>query len=235
MGEYVWLRRVRMWCEERGSGEPVVLLHGGALDSRFWSPVRDRLARRFQVIAPDTRGHGRSSAGEGPLSHRAMAGDLVEFLETMIVGPVHLVGQDEGAMVAVWVALWRPDLVDRLVLVSPAFRENGEPSANRLDIAGTLDLFTPDYGDLSPDYPAVVRAFAARVAAGPSISRADVMAITQPTLVMCGDTDLTLGYCAQLRTLIGDCELAVVPGTGYFFLREKPVLCTEILERFLTR
>ncbi|MEV1205839.1 alpha/beta fold hydrolase, partial [Microbispora rosea] len=58
-----------VWHEERGSGEPVVLLHSGVADSGMWDPQWEPLGERFRVIRLDFRGHGRTPCvAEGPYS-----------------------------------------------------------------------------------------------------------------------------------------------------------------------
>jgi pimeloyl-ACP methyl ester carboxylesterase len=60
MGAYAALSQGRVWYEQRGDGEPLVLIHGGAVDSRFFEHNVGPLAERFRVIAIDLWGHGRT-------------------------------------------------------------------------------------------------------------------------------------------------------------------------------
>jgi pimeloyl-ACP methyl ester carboxylesterase len=118
------LPTVPMWYDERGDGDPLVLLHpgGAGVDSRALGPNLDALSRRFRAFTPEQRAHGRTPDGDGPLSYLDMAGDTVTFIEELIGGPVHLLGYSDGAVTALTAALRRPDLVRRLVLVAGVFR-----------------------------------------------------------------------------------------------------------------
>ena len=58
-------RRWALWWAEQGSGEPLVLLHGGLADARFFSRNVPALAERFRVYTPDARGHGHTLTGPG--------------------------------------------------------------------------------------------------------------------------------------------------------------------------
>lgn len=98
---------------DRGSGPPVVLLHGGALDHRLWEPQLAVLARTHRVVAPDLRGHGWSTTPGAPFRH---ADDVATLLRGLDLGPAILVGISLGARTAVDVALEAPDLVDGLVV-----------------------------------------------------------------------------------------------------------------------
>jgi pimeloyl-ACP methyl ester carboxylesterase len=104
--------------------QPVVLMHGAnwdfGLGADRWFPTMVPLGRTFRVIAPDQLGGGATDAPRdisqiGNLQVRAQ--HMLEFVEGLGVGPVHLVGQSQGAWIAAFIALRRPDLVDRLVLV----------------------------------------------------------------------------------------------------------------------
>jgi pimeloyl-ACP methyl ester carboxylesterase len=106
------------WYERRGAGEPLVLLHPGMADARAFDPNIDALAERFQVYTPERRGHGRTPDVDGPITYDGMARDTIEFLQTIVGGPAHLLGCSDGAIVALQTALLRPDFVRRLVLVA---------------------------------------------------------------------------------------------------------------------
>jgi pimeloyl-ACP methyl ester carboxylesterase len=96
-----------------GTGPPVVLLHGGALDHRMWSDQIPVLARDHRVIAVDARGHGRSSTPVGPFRH---CDDLAAMLEKLQTGPATLVGLSLGGGTAVDTALEHPAAVAALVV-----------------------------------------------------------------------------------------------------------------------
>ena len=66
MAGYAELTNGSVWYDERGSGEPLVLLHGGAVDARFFEHNIDGLADHFRVITTDLWGHGRTADREGP-------------------------------------------------------------------------------------------------------------------------------------------------------------------------
>ncbi len=107
--------------EDRGRGDPVVLVHGDVGDRRSWVAVAPVLARSHRVLAYSRRHHWPNEAirpGEGSLLD-VHAADLVALLEEAGAAPAHLVGHSFGACVAMLVARDRPDLVRSLVLVEP--------------------------------------------------------------------------------------------------------------------
>ncbi|MFI2236029.1 alpha/beta fold hydrolase [Streptomyces chrestomyceticus] len=98
---------------DTGSGRPLVLLHGGFLDHRMWDRQVPAFATKYRVIAPDARGHGRSTNATGPFRP---ADDVAGLLRHLGTGPVILVGLSMGAATAVDTALEYPELVSGLVV-----------------------------------------------------------------------------------------------------------------------
>ena len=234
------LADVSMWYDERGQGDPCVLLHpgGAGVDSRALAPNLDGLAQVCHAYTPEQRAHGRTPDVDGPVSYDLMAKDTVMFIESVIGQPVRLVGCSDGAVVALMVARHRPDLVRRLVFVAGVFHRDGWEE-------GVLDgeppeFFKQSYGEVSPDgighYDVVVAKLAAMHAREPALTQADLRKITPRTLVMVGDDDeVRLEHAIAMYRSMPDAELAVVPGTSHGLLAEKPGLCNLLITEFLTK
>ena len=181
---------------------------------------------------------GRTPDPGGPISYAAMADDTVEFIETVVGGPVFLAGCSDGAVVALTVARRRPDLVRRLVLAAGVFHRDGWAD-------GVLDEEPPEflrqsYGELSPDgighYEEIVAKLATMHASESAFTTADLGQISGRTLVMVADDDqVRLEHALELYRSLPDAELAVVPGTSHGLLVEKPALCNLLITEFLAR
>ena len=92
----------------------VLLLHAGIADSRMWQPQIEVLeAAGYRVITPDLRGFGERRLEPAPFSN-------VRDAEAVLDGPAAVVGASLGGRVALELAVHRPDLVERLVLIAPA-------------------------------------------------------------------------------------------------------------------
>jgi pimeloyl-ACP methyl ester carboxylesterase len=236
---YADLRGIRTWYQERGSGEPLVLLHGGIVDSRFFEQNLPDLAERFHVYAYDRRGHGRSPDVEGPMTFEAGVDDTVALLEDVIGGAADLLGHSNGAFIAMLTAMCRPELVHRLVLVSGGFHRDGLVfSADEGDPQEMVAEFGPSYGEVSPEgeehFPVIVDKTAELERKQPALAQAALRDIKAPTLLMFGDDDLvTIEHIKATYEGIPDAELAIIPGTSHFLLQEKPALCNRIIADFL--
>ncbi len=102
-----------LWHETAGEGPPVLLVHAGICDARMWEPQWDALASGHRVVRCDLRGFGRTPI---PPQLFSPAADLAELLELLDLGPAAVVGASYGGLVALDLALARPELVSRLVL-----------------------------------------------------------------------------------------------------------------------
>ena len=230
-----------LWWAEQGTGEPLVLLHGGLTDARFFSGNVPALADRFHVYTPDARGHGHTPDVPGPITPELLLQDTVAFLTTVVGGPAHLAGHSLGGATALHVALRYPGLVRRLILISASIRPP-RPQASDPPWPGLADLVRflgPGYGEVSPDgqghFPVVASKVVTMLAGEPALAQAELGGIGSRTLLMAGDEDaVPLDDTLVLYNGIPDAELAIVPGTSHFLLREKPALCNAIMLDFLT-
>jgi pimeloyl-ACP methyl ester carboxylesterase len=108
-----------LYYEERGSGPPLLLVHGTGGYAGLWSPVVAGLARSYRVIAYDRRGFARSSpAPSTVLADHAR--DAAELLGALDASPATIVGWSAGGVVALDLAASYPDRVAALVLAEPA-------------------------------------------------------------------------------------------------------------------
>lgn len=111
---------VRLHHDVAGSGVPLVLVHGSAVDGTTWDVVVPDLARDHRVITYDRRGYGRST--HKPVrDHRLHAADLIALLEQVCDRPAIVVGWSSGGNVCLAVATRRPDLFASLVVVEAPF------------------------------------------------------------------------------------------------------------------
>lgn len=238
MADRIDLDGVDTWYDERGDGDPLVLLHGGLTDSRDFGGNLDALAGRFRLLLPERRGHGHTPDVPGPLTLELMAADTAAFVRAVVGGPVPLVGYSAGASVALRVAVRHPDLVSRLVLVSGAFAGEGLLLRPVADVEPPAPLVAA-YAEVSPDgaghFPDVVAKIARAVDEEPGLTPAELERVACPTLVVAADDDLvSLEHTVALYRSLRDAQLAVVPGTSHLLLHEKPALCVRLVSDFLT-
>ncbi len=220
-----------------------------------------QLASRYRVIAADTRGHGETDKPDGPYSIAGFAADWAALLDRLQVKQACVVGLSQGGMVAQALALERPDLVSRLVLVAtacrshPAARENMEARILALADAGPEaaarvaadSIFSPAWRAANPAALSRFLAWRCLAPAAPLIAAmravydfdlsGDLKSIRVPTLILSGTAD-TLTKPEAMREiagLISGAELHSIEGAGHIIPVEKPDAFAESLDRFLER
>ena len=109
-------RDITLNVMERGSGKPLVLLHGNGESLEYFKSQIRYFSRSYRVIAVDTRGHGGSERGSAPFTLKQFAKDLKALLDTMGIRKISLLGFSDGGNIALIFALKYPDSVERLIL-----------------------------------------------------------------------------------------------------------------------
>jgi pimeloyl-ACP methyl ester carboxylesterase len=238
---YVDAGGVATWYAEHGrpDGPPVVLLHGALSDASSFGATVPALVEAFRVLTPERRGHGHTADVDGPITYRAMAEDTVAFLEAVVPGPARLVGHSDGANVALLVALARPDLVERMVLISANYRPEGVERALSIAELAAEPFVVDAYAERSPDgrdhFPVVVAKIVRMIDEEPDLTEDDLRRVAVRTLVMVGDDDVIVPeHTLSLFRSVPDAELAVVPGTSHVLTLEKPAIVNALLVDFLT-
>ena len=109
---------IELYYESHGSGDPLLLIGGLGLAVSEMQPLIEKLAAGHRVIAVDNRGAGRSAKPPGPYTIEQMAADLAALAAHLGLSCAHVLGISMGGRIAMTLAVERPGLVDRLVLVS---------------------------------------------------------------------------------------------------------------------
>jgi N-formylmaleamate deformylase len=104
-----------------GEKPPVILLHGLLMNGACWTPLARALEQDYDVIMPDSRGHGNSSAPRQGYNYETLATDLLSFIQSLkLVSPV-LIGHSMGGMTAATAAGQNSEQLQGLVLADPTF------------------------------------------------------------------------------------------------------------------
>jgi pimeloyl-ACP methyl ester carboxylesterase len=105
-----------LFFTERGSGPPLLLVHGLMVTGEMFEPVIERFATRHRVIVPDLRGHGRSRELPPPYTAAQLASDLSQLLDHLGIDSAAVLGYSQGGAIAQQLVLDHPERCDRLVL-----------------------------------------------------------------------------------------------------------------------
>jgi len=105
-----------LYFSERGSGSPLLLVHGLMVTGEMFDPVIEHFATQHRVIVPDLRGHGRSRGLPPPYTAAQLASDLSRLLDHLGIDSTAVLGYSQGGAIAQQLVLDHPKQCDRLVL-----------------------------------------------------------------------------------------------------------------------
>jgi len=243
-GNFVDLNGVRTYYEVHGSGDPVILLHGGMCTAESWDAQTSALAEQHEVYVPERFGHGRTPDIQGPITYENMAGHTIAFMEAVGLDSAHVAGWSDGALVGLLVAMRRPSLVRKLVLIDQFVTLDGATSWYRPFVTSmTADKAPPAmaerYASLSPDgpghFPVVFEKLHRIWAADTGVEVADLAHVSAATLILAADGGaITLEHAADLRRALPAVQVAIVPGATHGLCIEKPHIVNKLMTDFLS-
>lgn len=217
---------------------PVVLVHGLGVSSRYMIPTAVRLRAYAPVYAPDLPGFGGSSHPQRALSVTELAGVLTRWMRAMRLERAVLLGNSMGCQMIAHVAVERPELVERAILVGPTM----DPGAGAWAQVGRLivDGFREPLRYLPLLFGDYLRAGPRRVIATfRHALRDDTFAtyarMSIPTLVVRGGHDpiAPQGWAKRLTASLPHGRLAVIPGAGHAANFNAPDELVEVTRAFL--
>jgi pimeloyl-ACP methyl ester carboxylesterase len=239
---YADFNGVSLHYEEHGSGEPLVLLHGGIGAGEMFEPIVPALAAGRRVITVDLQGHGGTADVDRPLRPETMADDVAALIEHLGLERADLMGYSLGGAVALRTAIQHPERVRRLVLVSVPFSRDG----SHPEVVQSMDQFSPELAPMlqqSPVYETYAR-LAPRVEDWPVLIaktadllhadydwRTEAEQLQPPTMLVYADADsVRPAHIVESYGLLGGglrdahwdgslrptARLAILPGTTHY-------------------
>src|SRR4051812_40343365 len=236
--------------EEHGSGEPLVLLHGGIGAGEMFGAILPELSAGRRVITVDLQGHGGTADVDRPLRPELMADDIAALLDHLGLEQADLMGYSLGGLVGLRTAIQHPERIRRLVLVAVAFRRDG----SHPEVVAAMKQMSPAAAEpmkQSPLYEQYAR-LAPRVEDWPvligKISEAlkvdfdwgaEIERITAKTLLVYADADsVRPAHIVEFFALLGgglrdagwdsaaqpSNQLAILPGRTHYDVYLSPAL-----------
>ncbi len=238
-----------LFSRDVGQGPAVVLLHGAGGDHTVWNEVVPRLSKRYRVVAPDLRGHGRTPAPPGStFSVEELSGDVLGLLAGKSIDSAHWVGLSAGALLALRLTLDRPERARSLTMISGAayvdahtravaerwaeiyVKEGGDAFALRL----LKDLYYPDWVEAHLEVADALRRevkkrdYRGAAAWSRGMAKFDekgrIASIKVPTLIVqaMDDQVVDASHARILRQSILHAQLKILANTGHLVPVERP-------------
>jgi pimeloyl-ACP methyl ester carboxylesterase len=223
---------IRLHFIDKGSGEPLVLLHGNGESSEYFSRQIGFFSDRCRVLAVDTRGHGLSPRGTGPFTLERFSDDLYGFLTGLNIERADLLGFSDGGNIALTFALKYPGKVGRLILNGANLNPFGLKWNVLLPIC--LDWLAAAARARFDRRAAGRKELLSLMATQPRIKASALRRISAPALVIAGSRDMIrTAHTKKIYRHLKRARLVIVPGT-HFIARENSEAFNEAVRRFIS-
>ena len=223
--------------ERRGSGQPLLLIHGFPLDRTTWNQVASLLESDFDLIIPDLRGFGDSSPIQSPYRMTDVADDLIGLLDHLEVDKTAVAGHSMGGYAALAFAGKYPQRISGLALISsqaaadsPERKEGRYKTAQEVGDGGTgvvVDGMTPKFSD-NAETQSYVREVMLRQKPSGMIGGLEAMAEREdrnsilaslhiPLVLIHGDADtlIPVDKAREIKALVTSAKLVELSGVGH--------------------
>jgi pimeloyl-ACP methyl ester carboxylesterase len=233
-GRYITSNGVRIYFETYGSGEPVLVLHGGLGCIEGMHRQIRALAGQYFVIAPDSRSHGRSGDADGPLTYAQLARDMVTLLDELNLPSANIVGWSDGGITGLELAMRYPHRVRKLVAIGANYDVQGMIEMPAIGpeippLRGSCGRVQTDPSSWPSRYRKVIEMWRSQ----PNYSLADLGKIRAPTLIMAGEFDsIRRSHTSQLAEAISRSQEIIIEG-GTHSAGPKAAIINDNILRFL--
>jgi len=236
---YAPVNGIKIWYAVFGKGKPVILLHGGLANSNYWGNQVPFLAKRYQVIVMDSRGHGRSTRDDKPYGYDLMASDVLALMDFLKIQKAAIVGWSDGAILGLDIAIHHPERLTKLY----AFAANSDPSGvadlSKSDVFNAyIARAEKEYEKLSAtptEYKAFLDQIGKMWATQPNFTEAQLRAITVPTWIVDADHDEAIKRenTEYMAKMIPSSGLLLLPEVSHFAFLQDPQQFTTSVNHFL--
>jgi len=234
---YINLRGHQTWSVEYpNNGEPLLLLHGGlSATENFDFHILPAVEDRFHVYGYDRSAHGRTGKRKGYYHFDFQRDEAIAYIEDVIGGPAHLLGHSDGGIIALLVAIARPDLVLSIIATGANYTWDAELTLDN-EIVIT-DENRAEFAERSPDSPEALEEIVRKAhevwASEPNMTVDELGTITCPVLIVNGDDEpFSPHHGVDLYQALPNGRLAIIPGSPHATHKVKPHILLPIIKDF---
>jgi pimeloyl-ACP methyl ester carboxylesterase len=237
---YAPVNGIQMFYAVYGSGDPVLLIHGGLGHADIWASQVATMSKNHKVIVADSRGHGRSTRTEEPYGYDLMASDYLALLDFLKIDKTALVGWSDGGIIGIDIAMSHPERLTRLYAQAANVTVDGvDPGVMTNKTFGAyIERCGVDYKKLSktPDqYDAFVTQISHMWESQPNWTKEQLAKITTPTAIVTGDHDEAIKreHTEYMASVIPGAKLIILPNASHFAMLQAPDEYTQSALEFI--
>tara|TARA_R110002072_G_scaffold16233_3_gene63873 strand:- start:61153 stop:62052 length:900 start_codon:yes stop_codon:yes gene_type:complete len=239
VGKYATVNGVKMYFEEYGSGEPLLLIHGNSGEIKNMDHQIDYFKNKYRVIVADSRGHGKSGVETDSLTYTQMTKDWEGLVAHLKLDSIHILGVSDGGIIALKMGISGKTKIKKIVAMGANLRPD-ETAVNSWAIneaKGALEFvsFKAAQKDTSKNWPLGKQVLGLLVYQ-PNIPKENLSKITAKVLIIAGDKDVIKNqHSVEIFEHIPNAHLCIMPGQTHFATAENATYFNGIVDTFLSQ
>lgn len=237
VGQFVAINGAKIYYEEYGKGEPLLLIHGNGGSIHDMGNQIEYFKDKYRVIIADNRGHGKSEMNTDSLTYVQIAADWEGLAKHLKLDSINLIGWSDGGIVSLLMGINQKTHIKKMVTMGANLRP---------DATAVYDFAVDWLREFRPFVDAQIAAkdttqnwfvqkqLLGLLGAQPTIATADLAKITAQALIMAGDQDIIREeHTVEIFQHIPQAQLCILPGQTHFIPASDPVLFNTIAGKFL--
>lgn len=227
---YADINGIKMYYEVRGSGDPIVLIHGaGSTIYTTFGRIIDDLAKNRKIIGVELQAHGHTSDRNAPLSFEQDADDVAALMSNLNVEKADIFGFSNGGNTALHIAIRHPEKVNKVIAASPLLKRDGAfpqffEFMNNAKLEHMPAEYKTEYLKITGDSARLQNMHdkcAERMVSFKDMTDEELTSIKAPVLLVSGYADVaTAEHIVAMSRIIPGCTVAIFPGGHGEFLGE---------------
>lgn len=227
------------------SSDVVFLLHGSMENMDDWNKQIPEFSKRYKVIVPDNRGHGRTTFTDRKMDYHLMSEDVLGLMAELKIDSAYIVGFGDGGIIGLYLAIDHPERVRKLIAIGANYKV--DTSVVYHEVLDKVKAWDSDkvYSFIRTKFRGwpnqkLLTQFTERMKTmlltEPNLSIADLQKIKCPALFITGDHDIIKqSHTSEMFESVRLGNMAVIPGTRHYPHKEKPGVVNSIILDFLSK
>jgi pimeloyl-ACP methyl ester carboxylesterase len=239
-GKYAQVNGIKMYYETYGdpTKQPLLIIHGNGGSVKSGRCQIEYFKNDYYVIIADSRFQGKSENGNKKLTYKLITEDYNSFLDYLKLDSVYIIGQSDGGIIGLQLAMKYPSKVKKLVSIAP----NLKPDSSAIH-QWAISMTTKDLNEIElkikqgNNSKKTIRnsALFNLMDKYPNILSKELLLIKSPVLVIAADEDaIKLEHILEIYQNIPNAQLFIMPGATHFMIRSEHKLLNQIANRFLS-
>jgi len=238
VGKYVEINGAKIYYEEYGKGEPLLLIHGNGGSIRWMGNQIDYFKTKYRVIIADNRGQGKSQLHTDSLTYRQIAEDWEGLVKHLALDSLSIIGWSDGGIIGLKMGISNKTKIKKIVAMGANLRPDVTAVQSWAITNVERELRIVDSMIQEKDTTqnwTLQKQLLGLLGKQPNIPITDLSKITAKVLVMAGDEDIIRGeHSLQIYESLPQAQLCIMPGETHFAPASNPELFNAIANRFLS-